>query len=223
MTNEDILDFEKAKEHLIYRLENKEYNKEKLMERPFTPFEDLALTYHVVVTEKNEGLLCTPVTNELIRHWGVKVSDLHEAAKENTSQMMPATINRIEDIIFGADENLTEDVMLVLTNSKNMFGASYMVDPDIQEELANRLGGDYVVLPSSIHEVLCMARRPDVISDDSLQQMVISINQSIVDNDEVLSNNIYQYDSKQHELSKISVVPEQEQELKETQKQNKVH
>ena len=84
MKQEDILDFEKVKEHLIYHLVNKEYNKETLMERPFTPFQDLAITYYVVVSEEGDHLQCAPVTNDMVRDWGVKVVDLYEAAKEST-------------------------------------------------------------------------------------------------------------------------------------------
>ena len=64
------------------------------------------------------------------------------------------------------------------------------------EEAAKRLGEDFYVLPSSIHEVILIPDTPDV-SALELQGIVQSVNVEQVAPEERLSDHIYHYDSKE--------------------------
>jgi len=71
--------------------------------------------------------------------------------------------------------NNTDDVnMLILTNNKKMFGASAILSSDILVEAADKIGCDYYIIPSSIHE--CLAVSTEDIDKDSLANMICTVN-----------------------------------------------
>jgi hypothetical protein len=78
-----------------------------------------------------------------------------------------------------------------------LHGACVISYQDFMDQAAIRLGGDFFVLPSSIHEIL-------LVKDDgnanyhNLQSMVQEVNATQVDPAEKLTDNVYHYDSKDH-------------------------
>ena len=86
-----------------------------------------------------------------------------------------------------------EPVMMVATTEDSRMGASVIQYPGFLEQAAEVMGGDFFVLPSSIHEVL-------LVPDDGkaryrdLEAMVQSINESQVAPKERLSDHVYHYD-----------------------------
>lgn len=83
--------------------------------------------------------------------------------------------------------------MLVATVEGAFMGASVIQYPGFMEQAAEKIGGDFFVLPSSIHEVLLI---PDDGSADyhELAAMVQTINETQVAPAERLSDNVYHYD-----------------------------
>ena len=59
-------------------------------------------------------------------------------------------------------------------------------------ELAEKIGSDLYILPSSIHEVIAVSA--DFGSPDELAEMVYEINMDQVDINDRLSNQVYCYD-----------------------------
>jgi len=86
-----------------------------------------------------------------------------------------------------------EPTMLVATVEGAFMGASVIQYPGFMEQAAEKIGGDFFVLPSSIHEVLLI---PDDGSADyhELAAMVQTINETQVAPAERLSDNVYHYD-----------------------------
>ena len=86
-----------------------------------------------------------------------------------------------------------EPVMLVATTRDSFMGASVIQYPGFMEQAAEQVGGDFFVLPSSIHEVLII---PDDGHQDyhELEAMVQSINQAEVAPADRLSDHVYHYD-----------------------------
>ena len=62
------------------------------------------------------------------------------------------------------------------------------------------MGGDYFVLPSSVHEVLIMPKSEDM-DPKELRNMVQDVNATQVAEGEILSDQVYEYDAKTHKLS----------------------
>ena len=66
--------------------------------------------------------------------------------------------------------------------------------------IAEKVGGDYFVLPSSVHEVLIMPKSEDM-DPKELRNMVQDVNATQVAEGEILSDQVYGYDAKTHKLS----------------------
>lgn len=89
------------------------------------------------------------------------------------------------------------------TNEIGYLGAAALFYPNQMKKIAASLGGNYFVLPSSIHEVLVL---PDYGNFNymELEQMVKVVNKTTVDRKNQLSNNVYYYDSKEKLFSLAS-------------------
>ena len=91
--------------------------------------------------------------------------------------------------------------MYVLTNKDNSFGAAAMLYTGMLEKAAEAIQEDRIfILPSSVHEVLLVPDRGDFTSEQ-LREMVTEINATQVAPDEVLTDNVYEYDARKKELT----------------------
>ena len=177
-----------------------------LVDMPHKDVEDLAITYHVLVNRDENGVASAPITNDLLRHYGVSAEQLHEDAVANSQRILPPQLDSMQNIIFGMmpheaaetlrDEPYPGSTMLVLTNSVQMNGAAALFYPGIMDQAAEQLGGDFIVLPSSTHEVI-MIPADSATDFRSLEQMVKDINRSQVAPEERLSDHVYHYDAQE--------------------------
>ena len=199
-------DYEAAKDRLFIRVTNKETNADVLAGMPHKEVEDLAITYHVLVNHDQNGIASAPVTDDLLRHYGVTAEQLHEDAIANSQRMLPAQLDSMQNMLFGMmtpeasdtlrDEPYPGSIMLVLTNNVQLNGAAALFYPGVMDQAAERLGGDFIVLPSSTHEVIMIPA--DGMTDfRSLEQMVKDINRSQVAPEERLSDHVYHYDAQE--------------------------
>ena len=82
--------------------------------------------------------------------------------------------------------------MYVLSNIEGEHGAAALFYPGVQEKISEVVGGDYYVLPSSIHEVLII--KDDIgIKPKELAQMVKGINEMQVGPLDKLADKVMHY------------------------------
>ena len=83
--------------------------------------------------------------------------------------------------------------MYVLTNRQKMNGAACMFYPGVLEDFGKKLGRDFYLLPSSVHEVILL---PDTDKglNEALKQLIWEVNRTKVAPEEVLSDALYRYD-----------------------------
>ena len=62
----------------------------------------------------------------------------------------------LEDVTYNNEDNTSIENILMITNKNDIFGASYMIIPDILEEIYNRFRENFYILPLSIHCVMCV-------------------------------------------------------------------
>lgn len=118
------------------------------------------------------------------------VTEMKEAAKENTEKLRPLNIFKLEDMVGLKDDGTN---ILVVTTATCIHGAAAILYPGIDEEIRSHEGFEkgYFIIPSSIHEVLVIAK--EIVSDaNELKEIVLDVNQNYVAPDEVLSNNIFE-------------------------------
>ena len=97
--------------------------------------------------------------------------------------------------------DMPESPMWVATVEGGVNGASVTQLPDFLQEAADRLGGDFFVLPSSVHEVLFI-RDDGSFEREQLESMVQGVNATEVSEADFLSDSVYHYDSDDHIFEK---------------------
>ena len=205
-------EFEQMKSSITYRLVNYDKNQHLLRKVPYLRILDLAVTFHCVVRNNEDGIGTVRITTEHLNNWEVSIQELWELASENTKRLFPAVIRPMEDIVFdlmsqnrvGGEEDLEEFMpthssnMFVLTNLNGINGASCLLYKGVLEEFAAKLGCDFYILPSSIHEVILVPQVKNETMDfmnakGRLEEMVKEINETQVAVEEVLSDSVYEY------------------------------
>lgn len=210
---QSLIDYEKAKEHLFVRVCGIKGNKEFLKNVPHTAVEDMAITYHVKMDMEEFGVVSTAVTDKILEGYGISKEELHHVAIENSEKLFPARIASMSDMLKEqtaalmceggmSEEEIDamlseapmEKPMTVVTNNVGINGAAVLFYPNMMEQLAQKMEGDYFVLPSSVHETLLLPDNGDFTAA-YLNEMVTSINETQVLPQERLTNEAYHYDA----------------------------
>lgn len=203
--NNDI-DMGKLKENVILCLINTEQNREMLKDIPSRPFQDLSVIFRWVISQDEQGIASTIVNNELMEAAGLTPETLMEHAVENTKRIMPPKISSMEEMLMGnmgvlldpvlAASLMTErdpkETMWVISNQMGINGAASMLYEENLHKLAEKVGTDLYLLPSSIHEWIAVS--VEMGEPKELADMVQSVNMDTVDLKDRLSNNVYHYD-----------------------------
>ena len=202
---EECLDTSKLKDKVFFSLINAEQNRELLNTVPHREFEDLAIVYRWNIGAGSDGVYTNLVDNDLAKKEGLTENDLYNAANKNTKELFPVLVKNmnefISEIMFGDSElsgemeeefkevmmeTQDERSMYVITNESKLFGATSMLYEETLYELAEKIGSDLYILPSSIHEVIAVSA--DFGSPDEWAEMVYESNMDQVDINDRLSN-----------------------------------
>ncbi len=89
--------------------------------------------------------------------------------------------------------------MYVLTNRQKMNGAACMFYPGVLEDFGKKLGRDFYLLPSSVHEVI-LVPADETVSKEALWEIVTDINRTQVAEEEILADSVYYYDRKKDRI-----------------------
>lgn len=181
----------------LYGLSNRE-DMDKL-ERSYTEFLDLLVGYYIEISEmtNDDGVSSISLTTPLIEQTGLSLDEVHTAALANLND--DYSIRNLSDIIgefLGLDEvdkDLETPELMIITNSKGVYGAACILSERVQQELTEILGSSsWVCLPSSIHETIVTPL--SLASDISeLLEMVTSINADVVQPVDRLTDSVYLY------------------------------
>ena len=196
-----LKNYEAVKEHLFIRVSNIKDKKDIMERAPYTLKEDLMITYHIQIDTNDDSVASTIITNNMMETYGVTFTQLHKDAMENSVKIFPPVVQPLSSMIeslsqgFPNEErkNLNGDI-LVITNEANVNGAATLFYPGIMDRISELIGGDYYVLPSSIHEciLLPVTRQPNYLE---LENIVKEINALMVPEEEQLGNRVYYCDS----------------------------
>lgn len=200
-------DFEQVKHQIVYRLINRERNKDILADIPHVDYLNLAICFYYICQhpEAREGAIL--IHNSHLEMWNIGAEMLMPLANSNTPQLFPAHLCTVSEALVEMGEPLSEEqlkeiqqlqrdkgvYMYELSNSKRSYGAAAILYPGILADAAKRMGGNFHVIPSSIHETLLLYDEGKRDSAD-LNMLIEEINRSRLDNDSVLSDYAYLYD-----------------------------
>lgn len=203
----DLTCLEKIKDKIQAKLVNKARNGEYLADKPFTEIADLAAIYYIELDRSEHGSANVVITNNMLDIFGITVSELHAIALENMHHHKEARFLTMAEVLKElmhdsiGDLDFAEPLLYVLTNSDKVNGAALLLDAETMDHVSERIGQNFYILPSSIHETIFV---PASITDSQdlsfLAEMVVQVNGSEVQPEEVLSDHVYCYNYSTHSL-----------------------
>ena len=199
--------YENVRKTIVYKLVNYQKNKKLLEDVPYKRVIDLAVVFYCLI-EKRKGVSATAlIHNEHLRIWNVTEDEIYNDALKNTPVLLAGSIvpmSKILSEIAGTapvdnDEKVCEytgeDILYVLTNSSRVNGAACILYDNLLKKFANDVHSDLYILPSSVHEVIIVPKK-NAFDKSELADMVREVNEQGVSQDEILSDNVYEYNRK---------------------------
>lgn len=96
---ESFKDFQKAKEHIAFKLVNAQMNEEMLQNVPHERILDLAIIYYYIVETRECGIASAVIGNEHLAMWDIAKEELLMIALENTKKILKPKMHHILDVI----------------------------------------------------------------------------------------------------------------------------
>ena len=199
-------DYDKMKSSLAMEVVSKDRNADLLETVPHKDMEDMAVVYRFVLGDTAAGTGTILVTNQMLDNYGITAEQLHADAMQNAPEIRPMEIKGMGEILaqqmgvedlemLGLNIPPEQEQMYVASVEGNVHGAGVLAYEDFMDKASERVGGDFFILPSSVHEVLII---PDNGNFDlkSLENMVKEVNATTVDPVDKLTDSVYHYDSK---------------------------
>ena len=186
-------------------------NRDKLKNQVYTEQGDFAATYHIKIG--GDGMLrgSAAVTPNLLKGWGITEEQLREDSlrAEHSKGAVFMDIEALDaEKMFGLKPiNLLDkqnDIidngdgfsLYCLTSEDYRYGASMILQEDVMGKVSKLMGGDFYILPSSIHETLIVPTTTQMTLED-MSIMVQYVNKEAVEPEDKLSDKVQFYDSKE--------------------------
>ena len=163
---------------------------------------DLAVVFYCLLDNGDGKSATALIYNNNLKNWNVTIDDVYKAALKNTPDLLHCRISSMSSLfdkcgvnVDGKEVDLKDYVpsdMYVLTNETKINGAACILYDNVLYDFAQKLGKDLYILPSSIHEVILLPKLP-IFEKNELVNMVREVNTEGVAADEILSDNVYEY------------------------------
>lgn len=192
-------DFEKVKDRICYKLISREKNEELLSQIPHKEFLDLEICFYYAYQGEALGNGSILIFNTHLEMWDTSVEELFALAQENTPAIFPWECKTIQEVlrdIVKTEEKEESDIggpMKILGNSAHIYGAACILYPGVLEEIAQKEGRDFYILPSSVHEVILL-KAGDREDPLLLKEMIREVNDTQVAPEEILSYQLYYFE-----------------------------
>lgn len=216
------LDWDSIKTKIIFQVVNTEKNQSMIDNCPHRDIMDLSVVYRAIISTDEHGVSGFLITNDIARAENFTEEELYNLAKENTRNVFPPTVERIEATMMrmmkrwgapeeeiesmfpGLDEVPPQDRCFVISNAHEFFGANNLLYTDVLDKAAEEIGTPIYVLPSSVHDLVVVSSE-SFASKEKLSALVSETNRDHVKESEVLSNSVYAYNPLTKELNPVDV------------------
>lgn len=209
----DFVHFDYVKDKIVMQLINAQKNEELLRKIPHRTFADLAIIYNVVISNDYSGAATITVHNEHMRYWNISENEIYALAIENSNFLLSSQIISMKDMIL---QMIPEDLrdlyaeemdfdsipqnmqMYIVTNKTDISGASAIIYSNELEKMAEKIGTDLYILPSTIHEVIAIST--NIGGKEEFESLVKEVNETQVNENEQLSDSVYIYKKETKEI-----------------------
>ena len=152
------------------------------------------------------------IRNQYLETWGVSVKELWDTADRNTRRLFLPECTSMENVLKEIGEKERTEFhpelpepdgkflsMSVLSNRQRIFGSAVLLYDGYLERIGEKIGKNYFILPSSIHEVIIL---PENGGEDyeGMREMIREINETQVEDQEILSDNLYYFDRQKNKM-----------------------
>lgn len=221
--------YNNMEKRIFFRLIHKERNEAKLKNCPWVAYEDLAFTFHLLLSDKGMQVQSISISNKMLEKWEISCEELMEVAMRNTPVLFPPKLaslscymeyllenktvpdgeNSIFDVnsvglkeieqVLSCDETLP---LTIISNNSGVNGAGVIFYDEVMSKISDFYEKDIYILPSSIHECIVFPKEEE--NTDYLLDMVREVNRTNVQEDEVLSDAVYLYHREEEKIIKIA-------------------
>ncbi len=160
---------------------------------------DLVTTFIVPVKDFNDGTASYTLKFKHLQTLDLGIHEVFEAAKRHIDEdeiYLKSMYETLKDMM-GENVPIPEDApdcMWVLTNSTKLYGAALLLSETVLENASKTLGSDYLIVGSSVHELLLIRKdESSGMAPDSIRQIIADVNDTQVDPVDILSYSLYQY------------------------------
>lgn len=179
-------------------------NKEFLRNVPYMEVGNgLALVCEVKIEQHEKRFFATMVNNDILKIMGKTKQEIFKEAISQAWEVDRPQFYSMESKLFMDDDtNLLDtpmdpasplEPMYVLSNRSTVHGAAALFYPDVQQKIADALGGNYYAIPSSTEEFIIVPESTDINTAD-LTAILHNANRTAVEAGQVLSDSLLKYD-----------------------------
>lgn len=186
----DLKSYDSVKSHLMVELERSEQNGAFLSEGIYEKQAFGALVPYVSVPLGN-GEVRTRITPEMLESYGLTQKELMEQAMANTQAAKPPRIIPYQ-------METTGTVCYAVTDQHRGMSATALLYPGVMEELRQKIGRDYYVVPINLREVIAIGKNGN-ITVDTLRKALREENRRHPK--EWMSSKICEYNGEEKKLS----------------------
>ncbi len=183
-----ITNYEQVRPRLFARLVNAERNKELLRSAPHRMVADLPVVYCAIVRAGNDMAAQITITDAFLKEYGITEKQLYRDAIEAMTVRKDWQVAGLAEMM--GHPGSVSPAMVVTGNRPN--GASNILLPEVQERLTEFFGDRFMILPSSIHELICVPYSETGAKE--LRELVRRVNRTVVEPEDVMSDNVYVFE-----------------------------
>lgn len=164
---QDIGDYRLVRKHLFVRLLNFDRNEKALKGAILKRTGDIAVVVYMKVGMKDDGMVSMKIQKVMAEDWGISCKEVFEQAVQNSLQLMPPKLWRLERLILEPDysgEDFMEPGYVRRVDRRGMGeclstvdktnGAAAVFFPGVAERLSQLIGSGFYAVFTSIHEVM---------------------------------------------------------------------
>lgn len=168
---------------------------------------NMCILYYIEVSSSPEGSANIFITEEMLNNMDVTAADLHYNALHNIQKKMQfmSMFQKITSICDEVPFAPDEETMFVLTTENENSGAALIASENVLEEIHEKLGCEYYILPSSRHEVIIIPARNGLSQEtaETFYHIVCEVNATQVNPVDKLTDSVYYYDE-QYGLEQVA-------------------
>ena len=213
----------KLYESVILIMINYEKNKSLLDGMIYKRFHEFAIVPKwKAITQDKKGICFVSISDQLIKNFDIDVDRLFQCAYINTLEKVGyefisfqsfqsgITENDMFDLFCYADKSELELIpdemifnnMFILTNSRLEYGSVFLYFNEVLHNIFSKYELNFYIIPSSINELIIMYETPWCCMD-GFKNIIHTVNEFVLSENEFLSDNLYYYDGSSKELRVI--------------------